>query len=154
MEFNIYMVDMSALDIDSRADETSLVGCPYCGKPIKQRVIRRSGDSVEIQCQNCSKEKIWHNGTFRLEVFTLESKRTRPPDKKIPGRYSLYGSNSEGPVNRIFFTFTEIDIRKGDKIILSYKRVPKGVINRIWSGVYSDMPTILGNIRTGVIYRI
>jgi len=145
---------MSALDIGSRADEASLVGCPYCGRSIRQRVSRISNNNIEVQCQDCAKSNIWHNGIFRVEIFTLKSKRTKPPDKKIPGRYSLHGINLEGSVYRLFFTFTEIDIRRGDQLMLSYKRVPKGVINRIWSGIYSDTPTILGNHRTGAIYRI
>jgi hypothetical protein len=144
---------MSALDIGSRVGETGLVGCPYCGRLLPE-ARRRDAGGAEIACPRCSTLPEWHGGVFRAEVLRLEGKRTRPPREGLPGRFSLRCLGDKGPVERIFFTFTEIDIKKGDTISLSYRRVPRGVMRKTWSGSYSEYPSLLINSRTRLVYRI
>ena len=144
---------MSALDLGSRADETGLVGCPYCGKIIGKEKIRNT-EVLDYFCHTCAKLGEWHEGVFRVEVLKLESKRTKPAEKNRPGRYNLHCVGGRGTVDRIFFTFTEIEIRKGDTFSLSFKRVPKKVIKKTWGGGYSDNPSLLVNSRNKRSYKI
>ena len=144
---------MSALDLGSRADETGLVGCPYCGKIIGKEQIRNT-EVLDYFCHTCAKLGDWHEGVFRVEVLKLESKRTKPAEKNRPGRYNLHCVGGRGTVDRIFFTFTEIEIRKGDILSLSFKKVPKKVIKKTWGGDYSDNPSLLVNSRNKRSYKI
>jgi hypothetical protein len=144
---------MSALDLGSRADETSLIGCPYCGRIIGKEQIRNA-EVLDHICHNCENLGEWHEGVFRVEVLKLEGKRTKPAEKNRPGRYNLHCVGGGGIVDRIFFTFTEIEVRKGDIISLSFKRVPKKVMNKTWGGNYSDNPSLLVNSRNKRSYKI
>lgn len=144
---------MSALDLDSRADETSLVGCPYCGKIIGKEQIK-NGEALNYLCRSCAKLGEWHEGVFRVEILKIEGKRTNPSEKNRPGRYNLHCLSEEGIVDRIFFTFTEIEIRKGDIISLSFKRIPKKVMKKTWGGGYNENPSLLVNSRNKRSYKI
>lgn len=144
---------MSTLGLDLRAEDTSLVGCPYCGKIISKEQIKNA-EALNYFCHNCAKLGEWHEGVFRVEIFKLEGKRTTPAEKNRPGRYNLNYLGENGIVNRIFFTFTKIEIRKGDIISLSFKRISKKVMKKIWGGDYSENPSLLVNSRNKKSYKI
>jgi hypothetical protein len=144
---------MSALDYDSRADETAFYGCPYCGKIIVTTKNRKT-EELKYSCHKCANLGEWHEGVFRVEVLKVVRKYVKPSGKNLLGRYNLHCLGWGGVVDRVFFTFTEMDIRKGDLISISYKRVPRKVINKTWSGGYSENPSLLVNSRTRISYKI
>ncbi len=144
---------MSALDVGSRADETGLIGCPYCGKIIGKEQMKNS-EVLNYFCRSCADLGEWHEGIFRVEMLKLEGKRTYPAEKNRPGRYNLHCLGESGIVDRIFFTFTEIEVRKGDIISLSFKRIPKKVMKKTWGGDYSENPSLLVNSRNKRSYKI
>lgn len=126
-------------------------GCPYCGTLISAKTNDDSPidqSTVDVSCQKCTEKNQWHEGIFKIHLFTFRNKRTKSISKGGSKQYSIRAITFEGEEEIVFTTGAIPSLSSGDVIILSYPRTSKGIFTKTWTGEYTSNPSVLYNLTT------
>ena len=121
--------------------------CPYCQIQQIENINRMLPSTEEVSCKNMDCSMDWHEGVYKTTALQIKQKDKRELGRNRPTNYYIRYRTRYGE-QLINFNSLKKDLmmKKGDHIALSYRKKPKGLFNKQWTGEWENAPKIFQNI--------